>query len=99
MSEVPLYPRQVRQARRDAEPLGLSAALPRSFPHLIHRNVQRLRGGLVFKAHRLVYHATGPAGQAGRRTHFLSLSLYLSIYLSIYIRIYIRIYTYIHMNI
>jgi len=25
---------------------------------LLHRNVQRFRGGLVFKAHRLVYHST-----------------------------------------
>ena len=25
---------------------------------LLHRNVQRLRGGLVFKAHRLLYHST-----------------------------------------
>ena len=27
-------------------------------PQLLQRNVQRFRGGLVFKAHRLVYHAT-----------------------------------------
>ena len=25
---------------------------------LLHRNVQQFRGGLVFKAHRLVYHST-----------------------------------------
>jgi len=25
---------------------------------LLHRNVQRFRGGLVFKAHRLLYHST-----------------------------------------
>ena len=25
---------------------------------LLHRNVQRFRGGLVFQAHRLVYHST-----------------------------------------
>jgi len=25
---------------------------------LTHRNVQRFRGGLVFKAHRLLYHST-----------------------------------------
>jgi len=25
---------------------------------LLYRNVQRFRGGLVFKAHRLVYHST-----------------------------------------
>ena len=25
---------------------------------LLHRNVQRFRGGLVFKAHRLMYHST-----------------------------------------
>ena len=25
--------------------------------HLLHRTVQRFRGGLVFKAHRLVYHS------------------------------------------
>jgi len=25
---------------------------------LLHRHVQRFRGGLVFKAHRLVYHST-----------------------------------------
>jgi len=25
---------------------------------LLHRNVQRFRGGLVVKAHRLVYHST-----------------------------------------
>ena len=27
-------------------------------PPLLRRNVQRCRGGLVFKAHRLVYHST-----------------------------------------
>ena len=27
-------------------------------PQLLHRNVQRFRGGLVFKAHRLLYHST-----------------------------------------
>jgi len=27
-------------------------------PHLLHRNVQRFRGGLVCKAHRLLYHST-----------------------------------------
>jgi len=25
---------------------------------VLHRNVQRFRGGLVFKAHRLLYHST-----------------------------------------
>ena len=25
---------------------------------MLHRNVQRFRGGLVFKAHRLLYHST-----------------------------------------
>ena len=28
------------------------------FQQLLHINVQRLRGGLVFKAHRLLYHST-----------------------------------------
>ena len=27
-------------------------------PTILHRNVQRFPGGLVFKAHRLVYHST-----------------------------------------
>jgi len=26
--------------------------------HLLQRNVQKFQGGLVFKAHRLVYHST-----------------------------------------
>jgi len=26
--------------------------------HLLHIHVQRFRGGLVFKAHRLLYHST-----------------------------------------
>ena len=26
--------------------------------HWLHRNVQQFRGGLVFKAHRLLYHST-----------------------------------------
>ena len=30
----------------------------RAMAQLLHRNVQRFRGGLVFKAHRLVYHST-----------------------------------------
>ena len=39
------------------------ATLPASFvlltrSQLLHINVQRFRGGLVFKAHRLVYHST-----------------------------------------
>jgi len=29
------------------------------FEQLRHRNVQRFRGGLVFQAHRLMYHSTG----------------------------------------
>jgi len=28
-----------------------------SIVQLLHRNVQRFRGGLAFKAHRLVYHS------------------------------------------
>ena len=27
------------------------------YEQLLHRNVQRFRGGLVFKAHRLLYHS------------------------------------------
>jgi len=29
-----------------------------SVPQLLYRNAQRLRGGLVFKDHRLLYHST-----------------------------------------
>ena len=50
---------------------------------LLYRNVQRFRGGLVFKAHRLVYHSTlgsrvikkkgperaSPEGSSGARPH------------------------------
>jgi len=32
--------------------------LEREVPRLLRRNVKRFRGGLVFKAHRLVYHST-----------------------------------------
>jgi len=35
---------------------GLARALVVN--QLLHRNVQRFQGGLVFKAHRLLYHST-----------------------------------------
>ena len=41
---------------RDRGPRSSSSS-PGTDP-LLHRNVQRFRGGLVFKAHRLVYHST-----------------------------------------
>jgi len=52
MSEVPLYSPTaghlvsgpVSQTSRSVSPLG---------EQLLHRNVQRFRGGLVYKAHRL----------------------------------------------
>ena len=37
---------------------GTLPAPPLSRVQLLHRNVKRFRGGLVFKAHRLLYHST-----------------------------------------
>jgi len=44
-----------RRVARDAMG-GVSSTPPA--PNLPFRNVQRFRGGLVFKAHRLLYHST-----------------------------------------
>ena len=45
-----------RQALPGRSPrVGSAVSVPL---HLLHRNVQRFRGGLVCKAHRLLYHST-----------------------------------------
>ena len=39
--------------------LSVGLAVPRGYlPQLLHKKVQRFRGGLVFKAHRLLHHST-----------------------------------------
>jgi len=41
-----------------ASPPSLPRGVTAATEQLLHRNVQRFRGGLVFKAHRLLYHST-----------------------------------------
>ena len=56
---TPLLKRQDMAAEGRAAPITIQE-------QLLYRNVQRFRGGLVFKAHRLVYHSTvGLAGHGG----------------------------------
>jgi len=69
MSEVPLHYVRERAARAVAR---YSSRMPRSFVvqaaaiavvachphHVLVQHVKRFRGGLVFKAHRLLYHST-----------------------------------------
>ena len=38
--------------------LQLKERAPTDLKNILHRNVQRFRGGLVFKANRLLYHST-----------------------------------------
>ena len=61
MSEVPLYLVAVRargegHVERDSHPVTLAPLLLLGAMPL-YRNVQWFRGGLVFEAHRLVYHS------------------------------------------
>jgi len=46
------------QQRMRAGSVASSALSTRVVQQLLYRNVQRFRGGLVFKAHRLLYHST-----------------------------------------
>jgi len=65
----------IRQSRPDSG-LGFQVDIlrcslfARQRLQLLHRNVQRFRGGLVFKAHRLLYHSVitkkGYRGRVGR---------------------------------
>ena len=50
MSKVPLYPPPLRDA-------AAAGADPAILEQLLRRKVKWFRGGLVFKAHRIVYHS------------------------------------------
>ena len=58
MSEVPLHPLQERVAGADRE--------------LLYRNVERFRGGLVFNAHRRLYHSNLGLRVMRKRKNLLS---------------------------
>ena len=50
---------KVKSAPKEIYPLQQSGVVvPRTVGEQLHRNVQRFRGGLVSKAHRLLYHLT-----------------------------------------
>ena len=58
-----IFKSQTRRKRRFHSELplqqsGVMPAMSSIQEQLLHRNVQRFRGGLVFKAHRLLYHST-----------------------------------------
>jgi len=60
MSDTRVYAPQIRGARLPP-PLCMTCQgllCKAGFEQLLHRNVQRFRGGLVCKAHRLLYHST-----------------------------------------
>ena len=68
MGEVPLYTLNTAtlnsdwsplELRKQPDPVTLSHINDRAIEdQLLRRNVKRFRGGLVFKAHRLLYHPT-----------------------------------------
>jgi len=47
-----------KRARACSNSSNVSVWSPSRFPCLVFRDVKRFRGGLVFKAHRLVHHST-----------------------------------------
>ena len=80
MSEVPLYhPVKSRHSsRHTARVVSCQSRLYRSvqFPieeQLLRRNVKRFRGGLVFKADRLLHHSTLGLGVIKKRRRVLRL--------------------------
>jgi len=58
---------------------------------LFYRNVQWFRGGLVFKAHRLVYHSTlglgGPASRHGSLNSLFQVDLHLPSYALCFVQV------------